>query len=85
VLHTNIYYVTAIGTIIALPLVMAMGLILKQYGLIAALGFCVLTDIGAALIMGRAVSPKAGLETFIIALFVIAGAKVASLISSHLP
>jgi hypothetical protein len=48
-----------------------------------ALGFCILTDVGAALFM-REISLKAGLETFIIALFVIAGVRVASIISSHL-
>jgi hypothetical protein len=42
-----------------------------------------LTDVGAALVM-REISLKAGLETFIIALFVIAGVKVASTISRWL-
>ena len=78
--QTNIIHVAVIGTIISLPLIIAMVLIFRQYGLIAALGFCVLTDVGAALFM-REISLKAGLETFIIALFVIAGVKVASTIS----
>ena len=82
--QTNIIHVAIIGTIISLPLVIAMVLIFKQYGLFAALGFCVLTDLGAALVM-RQISFKAGLETFIIALFVILGVKVASIISSWLP
>jgi len=60
-----------------------MVLLFKHYGLIAALGFCVLTDIGAALMM-KQISFKAGLETFIIALFLILGVKVASIISSWL-
>ena len=82
--QTNIIHVAIIGTIISLPLVIAMVLIFKQYGLFAALGFCVLTDLGAALVM-RQISFKAGLETFIIALFVVLGVKVASIISSWLP
>jgi len=79
--QTNIIHVAIIGTIMSLPLVIAMVLIFKQYGLFAALGFCVLTDLGASLVM-RQISFKAGLETFIIALFVIIGVKVASIISS---
>lgn len=81
--QTNIIHVAIIGTIISLPLIIAMALIFKQYGLFAALGFCVLTDLGAALVM-RQISFKAGLETFIIALFLILGVKVASIISSWL-
>jgi hypothetical protein len=76
--------VAIVGTIISLPLIIAMVLIFRQYGLIAALGFCILTDVGAALVM-REISLKAGLETFIIALFVILGVKVASVISGWLP
>ena len=82
--ETNLVYVSVLGTIIALPFVIAMVLIFKQYGLLAALGFLVLTDVLAALLMGKVISLKAGLETFIIALFVIAGARFAPLISSHL-
>jgi len=82
--ETNLVYVSVLGTIIALPFVIAMVLIFKQYGLLAALGFLVLTDVLAALLMGKVISLKAGLETFIIALFVIAGARVAPIISSHL-
>lgn len=82
--QTNIIQVAIIGTILSLPLIIAMILIFRQYGLIGALGFCVLTDVGAALVM-KEISLKAGIETFIIALFVIIGVKVASIISSWLP
>lgn len=82
--QTNIVQVAVIGTILSLPLIIAMVLIFKGYGLIVALGFCVLTDVGAALLM-REISLKAGLETFIIALFIIIGVKVASFISGLLP
>jgi len=81
--QTNIIYVSIIGMIISLPLVLAMVLIFKYYGLFAALGFCVLTDLCAALVM-KQISLKAGLETLIIALFLILGVKVASIISNWL-
>lgn len=81
--QTNIIQVAVIGTILSLPLIIAMVLVFKEYGLVAALGFCVLTDVGTALVM-REISLKAGLETFIIALFVIIGVKVASIISDWL-
>ncbi len=82
--QTNVIYIAVIGTIMSLPLIIAMILIFRQYGLIGALAFCILTDIGAALLM-RVISLKAALETFIIALFVIIGVKVASIISNCLP
>ena len=80
--QTNIISVSVIGTVISLPLIIVMVLLFKRYGLIAALGFCGLTDIGAALVM-KQVSLKAGLETFIIALFLILGVRVASIISNR--
>jgi len=43
-----------------------------------------LTDLGVALVM-KQLSFKAGLETFIITLFLILGVKVASIISNCLP
>jgi hypothetical protein len=78
--NTNIVQIAVIGTILAIPLIVAMVLIFKQYGLIPALAFSVLTDLGAALVI-KEISFKAGLETLIIALFVIAGVKVASIVS----
>jgi hypothetical protein len=78
--NTNIVQIAVIGTILAIPLIVAMVLIFKQYGLIPALAFSVLTDIAAALVI-KEISFKAGLETLIIALFVIAGVKVASIVS----
>ena len=80
---TNIVYVAIIGTLISLPLTVAMVTIFKYYGLISALGFCILTDLGAALVM-KQISLKAALETFIIALFLILGVKIASIISNQL-
>jgi len=77
----NIIYIAIIGTIISIPIIAVMALIFKYYGLIAALGFSVITDFGAALVM-RQISFKAGLETLIIAVFLIIGVRVASLISN---
>ncbi len=62
-------------------IIAVMALIFKYYGLIAAPGFSVITDFGAALVM-RQISFKAGLETLIIAVFLIIGVKVTSLISN---
>ena len=79
----NLVLVSVIGTLISLPLIVAMVFIFRQWGLWAALAFAVLTDVLAALVMG-AISWKASFETFIIALFVIAGVRVASLITAKI-
>ena len=79
----NLVLVSVIGTLISLPLIVAMVFILRQYGLWAALAFAVLTDVLAALVMG-AISWKSSFETFVIALFVIAGVRVASLITTKI-
>jgi hypothetical protein len=76
----NLVLVSVVGTLISLPLIVAMVFIFRQWGLWAALAFAVLTDVLAALVMG-AISWKSSFETFIIALFVIAGVRVASLIT----
>lgn len=65
---------------LALPLIILMAPIFKEYGLFAALLFCVVTDLMAAVVM-NGISFKAGVETLIIALFVIVGVKVASMVS----
>jgi hypothetical protein len=77
----NLVIVSVIGTLISLPLIVAMVFIFRQWGLWAALAFAVFTDVLAALVMG-AINWKASFETFIIALFVIAGVRVASLITA---
>ncbi|MHC1579667.1 MAG: hypothetical protein ACXQTZ_03305 [Candidatus Alkanophagales archaeon] len=74
---------SVVGTVLSLPLLVVMTMIFRHYGLIAALGFCVLTDLGAALVM-RGVSLRAGLETLIIAAFVVLGVRVATLVSSYI-
>ncbi len=78
--HVELVKVAVFGTVVALPLIIAMALIFARYGLVAALVFCVITDFGAAFAM-REISMKAGMETLIIALFVLLGVKVASMVS----
>ena len=74
---------TMLGMVFAFPLVIGMVFIFAKWGLIPALIFAVVTDLLAALAM-REISFKSGLETVIIAAFVIIGVRVASLISSHI-
>jgi uncharacterized membrane protein len=78
--HVELVKVVVFGTVVALPLIIAMALIFARYGLVAALVFCVVTDFAAALAM-REISMKAGVETLVIALFVLLGVKVASMVS----
>ncbi|MCW3134103.1 MAG: hypothetical protein N2V78_07245 [Methanophagales archaeon] len=78
--HVELIKVVVFGTVVALPMIIAMALIFARYGLVAALVFCVVTDFAAAFAM-REISMKAGVETLIIALFVLLGVKVASIIS----
>ncbi len=78
--HVELVKVVVFGTIFALPLIIAMALIFARYGLIAALIFAIVTDFASALLM-REISMKAGVETLVIALFVIIGVKVASMVS----
>jgi hypothetical protein len=70
-----------LGSIGAIPLILIMVMIFAKFGLWGALAFCVLTDLGAALVM-KQISIRAGIETFIVALFVIIGVKVAPYISN---
>jgi hypothetical protein len=51
------------------------------YGIWGAAIFCVLTDFTAAFIM-KEISMNAAIETFIIALFVVLGVKIAPMISN---
>jgi hypothetical protein len=78
--HVELVKVVVFGTLFSLPLIIAMALIFQRYGLVAALVFCVITDFAAAFAM-REISMKAGVETLIIALFVIMGVKIASMAS----
>jgi hypothetical protein len=76
--HSNVslVYTALFGSILSIPLVLAIVLIFAKFGLWGALAFCVFTDLGAAFIM-KELSIRVGIETFIIAIFVIIGVKVA--------
>ena len=82
--NTNIIHVALIGTALSLPFVLAMVAIFQRYGILGALGFCVLTDLGAALLVGS-LDIKAGVEVVVIAASLIAGVKIASVVSSAIP
>jgi len=82
--QVNLITVTVIGTLISLPLIVLMVIIFNHYGLWAALAFAVFTNILAVVVMG-ATSWKSSFETFIIAIFVIIGIRVATIISAKLP
>lgn len=79
--QTSLVVTALLGTVLSIPLVIAMVLVFARFGIWSALGFCVLTDLVAAYFM-KQISPKAGLETLIIAVFVIAGVKVAPYITN---
>ena len=79
--HVSLVYAALLGSIFAIPLIIVMVLIFAKFGICGALAFCVLTDLGAAFIM-KEVSIRAGIETFIIAVFVIIGVKAAPYITS---
>jgi hypothetical protein len=75
--------VALLGSVLSVPLVVGIVLIFSKFGLWGALAFCILTDLGAAFFM-KEISIKAGIETLVIAAFVIVGVKVAPLITGIL-
>ena len=72
-----------LGMLFSIPIMLLMVFVFNKFGVWGALVLCVATDFGAALIM-KDISVKAGLETLIVALFVILGVKIAPLISGLL-
>lgn len=82
--HTGfpIYWLVIIGTFCSIPLLVAMTWLIKQWGLTAGLAFAIVTDLAAAAIL-TSVSMKVAVETFIIALFVVAGNQVAKMLSGR--
>lgn len=71
------------GTIISIPLLLLMVIAFDILGVWGAVIICVLTDFAATLIM-KEISKQAAVETFIIALFVIVGVKLAPIISGFI-
>lgn len=74
--NASLVYVALLGSILSIPLIVITVLIYSSFGLWGALAFCVLTDLGAAFIM-KEISVSAGIETFVIAMFLIIGVKIA--------
>ncbi len=79
--NLSLIKIAVFGSLFSIPLTIIMVLVFRRWGLIGALSFCVLTDLGSALLM-REINLKAGLETLVVALFVLLGVKVASWISA---
>ncbi len=78
-----IYRLVIIGTIASIPLLLVMTWVIERWGLMAGLGFAVLTDFMAALVISS-VSMKAALETLVVAIFVVAGNRLATWLSAKL-
>lgn len=69
-----------IGTLLSIPFLLLMVYVFGKFGVWGALVFCVLTDFAAAFTI-KEISFTAGIETIVIALFVVLGVKVAPFIS----
>lgn len=80
--HAKVSMLTTVllGVLISIPILLLMVFIFSKFGIWGAMSICILTDLGAAFFM-KEISMKAGLETFIVAVFVIIGVKIAPLIS----
>ncbi len=80
--HTNVSMLITVllGVLISIPILLLMVFTFSKFGVWGALSVCVLTDLGAALVM-KEISMRAGFETFVIAVFVIIGVKIAPLLS----
>jgi hypothetical protein len=74
--QVSLIWTAILGTIIAIPLVLVMVLVFGKFGVWGALAFCIMTDFGAAYFM-KEISINAGIETLVIAIFVIIGVKMA--------
>jgi len=82
--HASLYLSAFFGSLIAVPFVLLMVFVFIRSGMWGALGFCVLTDLVSAFII-KEMSFRAGIETLVIALFVIVGVKAAPLLSGLVP
>lgn len=71
--------VVILGTIISIPILMLMVYVFDHYGIWGSLIFCVVTDFISAYLI-KEVSISAAIETIVIAVFVIAGVKLAPLV-----
>ncbi|MBW1976118.1 MAG: hypothetical protein JRI45_11235 [Deltaproteobacteria bacterium] len=78
--RVSVYLTTLLGSLISAPLVLLMVAVFSKFGIWGALSFCVVTDLASVLIV-KELNFRAGIETLIITLFVIAGVKAAPLLS----
>ncbi|KGG80387.1 hypothetical protein Y919_06645 [Caloranaerobacter azorensis H53214] len=83
--HSNVSILRTVlvGTLMSIPLLLLMLVMFEYLGIWGAIVICVLTDFIATLIM-KEISKTAAIETFIIALFVILGVKIAPIISNFI-
>jgi hypothetical protein len=65
-----------VGALASLRVLVFMVFVFSHWGVWGALAVCVLTDLGAAFVM-KEISLRAGVETLVIAVFVIIGVRVA--------
>jgi hypothetical protein len=79
----SIYWIVVVGTLVSIPLLVLTAWAIRHWGLMAGLAIAIVTDIFAAALL-TSVSLKAALETFIIAIFVVAGNRFAMWVSSRL-
>lgn len=77
----SIYWLIILGTLLSIPLFIIMCWIIQKWGILAGLGFAVVTDVLSAIIISP-VSIKSAIETFIIAIFVVIGNRIAIWITS---
>lgn len=78
---TSILKTVLMGTLLSIPLLFVMVLAFSYFNIWGAVVICVITDMIAALIM-KEISMQAAIETFIIALFVVIGVKIAPMVSN---
>lgn len=74
--QVSLIYTALLGSLLSVPLVVCIVLVFDKFGLFGALAFCVLTDLLSAWVM-KEVDVRAGIETLVVAIFVIIGVKVA--------
>ena len=77
----SIYWLTMLGTIFSIPLLIVMCWTTQKWGLLGGLIFAILTDLLSAMIISS-VNIKASIQTFIIAIFVVAGNHFATWVTS---
>ncbi len=79
--NLSIPAVVVIGGAVSIPMLYFMACVFGRWGITGALVFCIATDLASAILMGS-VGIRAGVETAVISLFVLIGAKVAPYLSS---